>query len=382
MKLHKTDTDKELYYYFNAKNEKLYMYRHRYYDSLGKRREKSKRGFKNEKEAYRKLLEVKSSILNGDIKHVENEDIRVSEWLDIWYETKSMSWAISTRKDRKRHIENILKPLLGKYKLTKLDGMTYEREFINKLLPNYAVSSVKMYHKLFRIAINAAVKNKRLRENNFDHVVIPDKTVRAENFLKQSELTTLLNAAKDILNITNYSMLLLLANTGMRKGEALGLQWHNIDFKNKTIKIERTRDTDGARSPKTLNSYRTIYVDDITILQLKKYRSWCKKKLLKYGKIYDSNEFVFISYTRAIPVGNMTINKSLNTVIEKTGIKRITVHGLRHTHATILLNKEVSIATVAKRLGNTASEINRTYGHSDDVADLHAVQIFSDTING
>src|SRR5699024_283027 len=150
--------------------EKLYMYRHRYYDSLGKRREKSKRGFKNEKEAYRKLLEVKSSILNGDIKHVENEDIRVSEWLDIWYETKSMSWAISTRKDRKRHIENILKPLLGKYKLTKLDGMTYEREFINKLLPNYAVSSVKMYHKLFRIAINAAVKNKRLRENNFDHV--------------------------------------------------------------------------------------------------------------------------------------------------------------------------------------------------------------------
>lgn len=171
-------------------------------------------------------------------------------------------------------------------------------------------------------------------------------------------------------------MLLLLANTGIRKGEAHGLQWHNIDLNNKTIKIERTRDTDGARSSKTLNSYRTIYVDDITISQLKKYRSWCKRKLLTYGKPLNDDDFVFISYTRGIPVGNMTISKSLNTIIEKMGIKRITVHGLRHTHATILLNKEVSIAIVTKRLGNTTAEINRTYGHSDDVAYLHAVQVF------
>src|SRR5690625_1472606 len=381
LKLYKTETDKELFYYFNAKKEKMYMYRHRYYDSLGKRREKSKQAFKSEKEAYRKLLEIKSSILNGDVKKVENEDIRISEWLDIWFETKSASWAISTRKDRKRHIENILKPLLGKYKLAKLDDMTYERVFINKLLQNYAISSVKMYHKLFRIAVNAAVKNKRLSENNFDHIIIPDKTIKAENFLNQSDLTTILTAAQDVLNITNYSMLLLLANTGMRKGEALGLQWQNIDLENNTIKIERTRDTDGARSPKTLNSYRMIHVDDITISQLKKYRSWCKRKLLTYGKLLNDDEFVFISYTRAIPVGNMTINKSLNKVIEKTGIKRITVHGLRHTHATILLNKKVSVATVAKRLGNTAAEINRTYVHSHDVADLHAVEVFSNTIN-
>lgn len=380
LKLYKTETDKELFYYFNAKKEKMYMYRHRYYDSIGKRREKSKQGFKSEKKAYGKLLEVKSGILNGNIKVVENEDISISEWLDIWYETKSASWAISTRKDRKRHIENILKPILGKYKLAKLDDMTYERVFINKLLGHYAISSVKAYHKLFRIAVNAAVKNKRISENNFDHIIIPDKTKKAENFLSQSDLTTLLTAAKKLLNITNYSMLILLANTGMRKGEALGLKWHNVDFVNNTIKIERTRDTDGARSPKTLNSYRSVHVDDITMLQLKKYRSWCKKKLLTYGRTLEDNEFVFISYTRGIPVGNMTINKSLNKVIEKTGIKRITVHGLRHTHATILLNKGVSVATVAKRLGNTAAEINRTYGHSDDVADLHAVQVFSDTI--
>ncbi|GGN49543.1 hypothetical protein GCM10007971_02210 [Oceanobacillus indicireducens] len=77
----------------------------------------------------------------------------------------------------------------------------------------------------------------------------------------------------------------------------------------------------------------------------------------------------------------MTINNTLSKVIENTGIKRITAHGLRHTHATILLNNRVSIATVAKRLGNTAEEINRMYDHSDEDADQQAVHTFSSVVN-
>lgn len=380
-KLHKTKKDPELYYYFNAKKEKRWMFRHRYYDALGKRREKSKQGFKTQNEAYRELLEVRVAISNGDVKKVENDNITVAEWLDIWYETKKSSWAISTQKDRKRHIEQIIKPLIGKHKLAKLDGMTYEREFVNELLEEYAPSTVKLYHKIFRIAVNAAVTNKTIKENNFNHVIIPDKPVKTDNFLSQSDLNTLLSTAKEELNITTYSMILFAANTGVRKGEAHGLKWRDVDFDKKTIKIERTRDQDGTRPPKTANSYRTIYVDDNTLKQLKKYRAWCKEKLLSYGKHLDENYFVFISYTRAKPVSQQTINNALNKVIEKTGIKRITAHGLRHTHATILLNRKVSVATVAKRLGNTAEEINRTYGHSDDDADLQAVKVFSSAIN-
>ena len=68
-------------------------------------------------------------------------------------------------------------------------------------------------------------------------------------------------------------------------------------------------------------------------------------------------------------------------MIKVAGIKRITPHGLRHTHATILINQKVSVATVAKRLGNTAEEIHKTYGHSDDEADRQAVDVFGSSIN-
>src|SRR5690625_908056 len=117
MKLYKTKKDPELYYYFNTKGEKLWMFRHRYYDSLGKRREKSKQGFTKENEAYRTLLQIKTSILNGESKQVSNSNMTVSEWLDIWFETNKNDWKASTIIQRERVIKQQMKPLLGKYQL-------------------------------------------------------------------------------------------------------------------------------------------------------------------------------------------------------------------------------------------------------------------------
>lgn len=67
MKLHKSKKDQNLYYYLNAKGDKRWCYRYRYYDALGNHKEKSQQGFTNEKDAYRALLEVKASILNGQV---------------------------------------------------------------------------------------------------------------------------------------------------------------------------------------------------------------------------------------------------------------------------------------------------------------------------
>lgn len=91
-------------------------------------------------------------------------------------------------------------------------------------------------------------------------------------------MNIILDLAKKISKITNYTLLLLLASTGMRKGEAHALKWNNINYRKKTIKIEHTRDYLGVRSPKTKNSYREIPIDDILIRQLKLYHTWCKKK--------------------------------------------------------------------------------------------------------
>ena len=270
-----------------------------------------------------------------------------------------------------------MKPLIGKYKLSKLDGMTYERVFINKLLKKYSNSTVKMYHSIFKIAVNAAVINKTIKENNFAHITVLGDGKKTNNFLSQGDLNKLLIAAKNNESITLYNLISFVANTGVRKGEAHGLKWRDIDFDNQTIKIERTRDSVGTRSPKTLNSYRTIYVDNTTLRSLKEYHVWCKQLKFSCGEHLNNDDFVFLSQRGAKPVSHSYINEGLALLIKEADIKKITPYGLRHTHATILLNRKVSVATVTKRLGYTANEINRNYGQSDGDADLQTVECFS-----
>jgi integrase len=363
MKLFKTKKDKDLYYYFNSKGDKMWCYRYRYYDALGNRKEKSHQGFKSEKEAYRALLDVKASIINGNIKQVENSNLTVSEWLDIWFETHKNDWKITSQLQRANAMKYQMKPLLGKYKLAELDKATYKRVFINELLKKYEPTTVRLFHRLFKVAINAAVDNEILPRNRFNKITIPVEK-DDDNFLTAEELKSFLSASKKLENITNYTLILLLSYTGLRKGEACGLTWENIDFEARTLTVERTRDNKGVRTPKTKNSYRSILIDDVLIKQLEIYRTWCKQTMLSFGKHWSNKDFIFISYQSGTPITDNTIMYSINRIVKKTGCKRITPHGLRHTHATILISQRIPVKAVADRLGNTPQMILDVYGHS------------------
>lgn len=380
MKPYKSKKDKDLYHYFNVKNEKLWGYRYRYYDALGKRREKSQQGLKSENVAYRALLEVKASILNGEVKQVENSNLTVSEWLDIWFETHKNDWEITTQLQRENAIKYQMKPMLGKYKLAELDKTTYKRVYINKLLDYYEPSTVQLFHRLFKVAINAAVDDEIIPRNRFKKITIPVEEVN-DNFLTAKELNEFLRASKELENITNYTLILLLAYTGVRKGEALGLKWNNIDLENNKITVERTRDKKGARTPKTKNSYRTIRVDDILVSQLKLYRTWCKETKLSFGKHISDDDFVFISYQSGTPTGENTLKYSFDRIIKKTKLKRITPHGLRHTHATILISQKQPVNVIADRLGNTPQMIWDTYGHIFKEMEEESVIAFSQALH-
>ena len=380
MKLNKSNKDSELYYYFNAKGEKLWMYRHKYNDVSGKRREKKKSGFKTEKAALQILLDVKAATLRGESKRVENDQITVGEWLDIWYDTHKNDWKITSRKQREMVIRLHMKPALGHYKLQQLDRSTYKREYLNKLEKKYKPSSVQLFHTLFKIAINAAVDDEVLPRNRFTKIILSSSIEIEEkpsNFFTPTELVSFLKAAKENENITNYSYLLTVAYTGIRRGEAFGLQWKNIDFINKTITIERTRDNTSVRSPKTKNSYRTILIDDLLVKQLKAYRLWCIETMLGHGYKLSNDSFIFTSYQTGQPATDNSVLYAFRRILKNTGLPKVTLHGLRHTHATILLNQGSNVKVIAERLGNTPKMIYEIYGHVLEELEHATVAAFS-----
>lgn len=260
------------------------------------------------------------------------------------------------------------------------------RVYINKLLEKYKPSTVALFHRLFKIAINAAVEDEIIPRNRFNKISI-EQDEELDNFLTPRELDIFLNVAKQHDNITNYSFILLLAYTGLRKGEALGLKWKNINFEDKTVTVECTRDRYGDRPPKTKNSYRTIPIDELLMNQLRVYQKWCIAKKLSYGMQLDKlDDYVFISHQGGTAMGVNTLHylfKRLYTLLEKNEIKirRITPHGLRHTHATTLINVGIPVKTIANRLGNSVEVIYNVYAHSFKEIEDKAVSAFSEAMN-
>lgn len=206
------------------------------------------------------------------------------------------------------------------------------------------------------------------------------------NYLTIEELNIFLHTAKKYEDITCYTFLLVAVYTGMRKGEICGFSGE-IYFKNNIITVERTRDDIGIRTPKTKNSYRRrILVDNLVIDQLKKYQVWCKQVLLKHGKQLDDQLFVFINTFNNLLHG-AAIHKMFRDTILKAGIlnndgePKITFHGLRHTHATILLNSGQNVKAIAQRLGNTPAMIYEIYGHVMKELEEQSVEVFSRSLN-
>ncbi|WP_025848734.1 site-specific integrase [Paenibacillus ehimensis] len=384
MELHKTRHD-EVYYYFLKNGDKRYLYRHKYYDNLGKRKEKKESGFVTEKEALQALIEVKAALLNGQVKQVEHSQMTVAQWLDIWYETYNTSWEVTSRKQRENAIKHQMKPLLGKYKLNSLDKTTYIRAYINVLKQKYSDRTVALFHRLFKIAINAAVEDEIIPRNRFQKVTV-EINDELENVLTAAELDLFLQTAKQYESITNYTLILLLAFTGLRKGEALGLRWKHINFDEKTLTVECTRDRHGCRTPKTKNSYRKIPIDEVLVNQLLTYQRWCIETKFSFGMKLDKKEdFIFISFQDGAPIAENMAFYSFKRIFkilekEKAPIREISPHGLRHTHATILINQGIPVKTIADRLGNTPDMIHNVYAHSFKEYELKAVSAFSGSL--
>ena len=162
-----------------------------------------------------------------------------------------------------------------------------------------------------------------------------------------------------------------------------GLKWNDINFDKKELKVERTRDQYGDRSPKTKRSFRTILVDDVVLDQLKTYKTWCKKTLFAYGEKLkdDGDDYIFISHQSGTPIGDNTLSACFDRIEKKTKTKRITPHGLRHTHATILIGQKTPLKTIADRLGNTPAMILDVYGHSFKELEIASVEAFNFAMN-
>ena len=246
-----------------------------------------------------------------------------------------------------------LEKLVPNLKIHKLTRIAYQ-QLINDYAIYHERQTTMDFHHHLKSAILDAVDEGLMERDPTRKVIIKGKSPREKKkkYLNQFELHTLLNGL-NLKDHINYDwLILLIAKTGMRFSEAIALTPADFDFSHQLLSVNKTwnyKDGGGFQPTKNISSVRKIQLDWMIVSQF--------SALVKDLPV---NEPIFVEKA----IFNSTINNILNRHCTDLGIPVITIHGLRHTHASLLLFGGVSIASVAKRLGHSSmNTTEKTYLH-------------------
>lgn len=237
--------------------------------------------------------------------------------------------------------------------------------------------------------IFALAKRQRLIDDNFasaDYVTYSKKIKRNINFLDDKQAKELCSATLAYPDIRVKTCILLLLLTGMRRGEAAGLEWKDIDFENHIISIRRTSNYSKTlgiftKEPKTEGSIRQISVPQLLLDTLKEYRLYYNDLADKWGAKWVHSDRLFVR-EHGEPMSPDTINFWFKKLLNGTDLPHVTVHSLRHTNITLQIAAGVPLVTVAARAGHSrTSTTTDIYSHFIKSQDAVAVQVLDNIFN-
>lgn len=246
-----------------------------------------------------------------------------------------------------------LRKIIPELLLSEMDRTSYQR-LLNEYAKHHERQTTMDFHHQLKGAILDAVDEGLIERDPTRKAIIKGKKPKNKKikYLNQFELHKLLSSLELGQELSWEWFILLVAKTGMRFSEALAITPKDFDFSRQSLSISKTWDYKGEGGflpTKNSSSVRKIQIDWQLIIQF----STLVKGL-------PEDEPIFISGK----VYNSTINDILTRYCKKAQIPVISIHGLRHTHASLLLFAGVSIASVAQRLGHSSmTTTQKTYLH-------------------
>lgn len=306
----------------------------------GKRKYKTKGGFYTKKEAKLAADEVEKKINNTNF--LDNENITFGEVYERWVTNYKLTVKNSTFHVVELQYKSRILPILDDKKINQIT--TIECQDLINFWYSIPLKNYKAIFNLITRIFKYAMQLKIVANDPTSSVIIPkasrqfDKLQTSRNYYTKDELKTFLEYAEKHEKYKFYVLFRLLAFSGMRKSEALALTWNDIDFDKSQITINKTLISTPkieVSTPKTKNSNRIVFIDKKTLAVLKEWRLGQKKELLQKGfNALFVNQLVFSGRNNNY-IPPTTIISPMNKIIKGSNLPHITVHGLRHTYATL-----------------------------------------------
>lgn len=292
-----------------------------------------------------------------------------AQWIDVYKKGAIREATMAKYLMTQRWVEKLVPEL----RVSELTRTAYQ-QLLNDYAREHERQTTLDFHHQLKGAILDAVDEGMIERDPTRKAIIKGKTPKAKKikYLNQFELHTLI-AHLDIKAEVNWDwFILLVAKTGMRFSEALAITPDDFDFARQTLSISKTWDYKGEGGflpTKNKSSVRKIQIDWQIVVKF----SELTKNLPEGKPIFVGDKKIY----------NSTINDVLTRHCKACGISEISIHGLRHTHASLLLFAGVSIASVARRLGHASmTTTQKTYLHIIQELENKDVDLVMRTLSG
>lgn len=314
------------------------------------------------------------------------------ELVALWWE----SYKNTIKPNSQQSMEGIVRlhilPVFGDYKLDKLTTPIIQQQ-VNKWADKAnkgekgSYANYSFLNNINRRILQYGVTMQAIQHNPARDVIIPRKQQNKEHkvkFFSNQELKQFLDYLEDLdqssyENFFDYVLYKTLLASGCRIGEALALEWPDIDLKKGTISISKTLNRyQETNTPKSKAGLREIDIDKATVSLLKQYK---KRQQVQSWQLGRSEGIVFTPFTTKYAYACL-LRKRLQSHFKAAGVPDISFHGFRHTHATIMLYAGIEAKDLQYRLGhsNISMTLN-TYVHATKEGAKKAVSIFEAAIS-
>ena len=326
----------------------------------GKRRQVSESVKGPKRNAQARLAQLLVELESG-VYVKARKDLTVASYLNEWLNGYvAVNCAPRTQESYHFIAEKHVIPEIGNVRLVDLEPRQLQALYSKKRTSGLSTRTVRYVYSLMYQALRQAVRQGVL-SRNVAEATDPPKLERKEvAVLEREDVARFLEAASDTPYFALYYVLL---HTGMRRGEALGLQWRDVELSLESLGVEAYLSVARSLSkvngrillkePKTKSGRRRIVLSPSCALVLRQHQSAEKELRQSLGGTLRDTDFVF-SRGAGEPCDPSTVSKAFAAVVNKAGLSHMSLHALRHSHATLLLEAGVHPKIVSERLGHSS----------------------------